>query len=297
MGLRLLTLLLKSLSCLPLGVLQRIGAGLGLLFWLVPNQERRRAEINLALCLPELDADERRRLLRRTLIENGKTLLEMPVGWYGVPERWTRLIRGEAEGMIREAVGRGRGVIIAAPHLGNWELGVHNVTEIAPVTVLYRPPRQQAMEGIITSGRGRMGATLVPTTASGVKALYAALKRGEMVAILPDQQPKAQGRGAGEFAPFFGHPALTMVLVNRLARQTGAVVVFSVMARRPDGGFDWRAFEAEEGIADADAVVAAAALNRGVERCVRMYPEQYQWTYKRFDARPDGGTSPYARRK
>ena len=39
--------------------------------------------------------------------------------------------------------------------------------------------------------------------------------------------------------------------------------------------------------------VAAAALNRGVETSVRMYPHQYQWTYRRFEAQPDGAPSPY----
>ena len=49
--------------------------------------------------------------------------------------------------------------------------------------------------------------------------MYAALKRGEMVTILPDQQPKP-GRGAGVFASFFGVPALTMTLFGRLARRS-----------------------------------------------------------------------------
>jgi KDO2-lipid IV(A) lauroyltransferase len=33
---------------------------------------------------------------------------------------------------------------------------------------------------------------------------------------------------------------------------------------------------------------AAAALNRGVETCLRVAPEQYQWSYKRFRQRPEG---------
>ncbi len=33
---------------------------------------------------------------------------------------------------------------------------------------------------------------------------------------------------------------------------------------------------------------AAAALNQGVELCVRRCPEQYQWSYKRFKTRPPG---------
>ena len=82
-------------------------------------------------------------------------------------------------------------------------------------------------------GRSRSGVRPVPTDPGGIKALYQALGRGEMVVILPDQQPKARVRGAGVFAPFFGVPALTMVLVGRLARKTGAPVIFSFAERLP----------------------------------------------------------------
>src|SRR4029078_7190832 len=44
----------------------------------------------------------------------------------------------------------------------------------------------------------------------------------------------------------------------------------------------------EPEIADEDPVVATAALNRGIEACVRMSPTQYQWTYKRFSFRKRG---------
>jgi Kdo2-lipid IVA lauroyltransferase/acyltransferase len=46
---------------------------------------------------------------------------------------------------------------------------------------------------------------------------------------------------------------------------------------------------AEDAIADADPAVAVAALNRGIEACIAIAPEQYQWTYKRLSFRPSGG--------
>ena len=39
-----------------------------------------------------------------------------------------------------------------------------------------------------------------------------------------------------------------------------------------------------------DLAVAVAALNRGVEDCVRLAPAQYQWSYKRYAIRPPGDT-------
>jgi KDO2-lipid IV(A) lauroyltransferase len=109
-----------------------------------------------------------------------------------------------------------------------------------------------------------------------------------VVGILPDQQPK---QGEGEFAPLFGTPALTMVLLSRLAQRTGATVLFAFAERLQDGrGFRLHFLPAPPGVADPDLATAVAALNRGVEDCVRIAPAQYQWHYKRYSIRPPGDT-------
>jgi len=141
--------------------------------------------------------------------------------------------------------------------------------------------------------RGALAPEQVRAEGAGVRTLYKRLQAGGTVGILPDQQPK---QGDGEFAPFFGVPALTMVLLPRLAQRTGATVLFAFAERLPHGaGFRVRFRAAPDGIAAADLPTAVAALNRGVEECVQLAFEQYQWHYKRFQLRPDGGTNPYWR--
>lgn len=287
--------LVRFVAWLPLPLLRGAGWLLGQLLYRIPNRERRNAEINLQLCFPDYSAAQRRALLHDLLIENSKTLMEMPKAWLGNSDRWVARI--DPAGVVDEMRGllaQGRGLIVAAPHLGNWEVGVHLMSRVAPVTILYRPPRQQAMEAVIVEGRGKQGGKLVPTDRSGIKALFQALRKGEMVAILPDQQPKLDEGGAGVFAPFFGVPALTMTLVNRLANKTGAPVYYLYTRRIPEApGFRFHGHAANPAVADDDPVVAATALNEGVERCVRENLAQYQWTYRRFQSMPDGGKRSY----
>ncbi|NIP73525.1 MAG: lysophospholipid acyltransferase family protein [Gammaproteobacteria bacterium] len=283
----LITLLLRLLALLPLPLAHAAGAGLGWLAWVIPNRARRVTLTNLALCLPERDEDERRALARRSLIETGKTVTEMGAMWFWPPRRVKTAVRGvRGKEVLQAGLNRGRGIILLTAHLGAWELvSLYLVQELA-LTCLYRPPRIEGLEATILRSRERTGARLVPTTPSGVKRLYQALARGEVVGILPDQDP---GRGAGVFAPFFGVAANTMVLVPRLARATGATVVFLYAERLPRGrGYAMRFREAPEGIDDADPAVAAAAMNLGVEACVRECLAQYQWSYKRFKTRPQG---------
>ena len=108
-------------------------------------------------------------------------------------------------------------------------------------------------------------------------------KDGGVVGILPDQQPKA---GDGEFAPFFGMPALTMTLLPRLAQRTGATVLFAYCERigetprRPGVRAAHRSRAGRDRRCRSD--VGVAALNAAVERIARRDPAQYQWTYKRY---------------
>lgn len=109
------------------------------------------------------------------------------------------------------------------------------------------------------------------------------LRQGQVVGILPDQEPL---KDHGVFAPFFGIPVLTMTLVGRLVRRFEAEVVFGAAERTAKGKFRVRIIEAPEGLGDKDPVRAATQLNLGVEQCVRASPEQYTWSYRRFRTRP-----------
>ncbi|MHB8535724.1 MAG: lysophospholipid acyltransferase family protein [Sulfuricaulis sp.] len=285
--------LFRLFARLPLPVAHALGAVLGGLLFLFPNKRRRTAEINLELCFPEMTPRARRRLLRRNLIELGKSLVETGALWTRPKEkllRWVRRISGEDT--LRQALTRGRGLILAVPHLGTWEMiGMWGSINF-PMTSLYRTPPMTQMGGLMRGARERFGARLVAADSAGIRALYRALERGEIVAILPDQVPST--RSAGVFAPFFGIPTSTMVLLSRLAAKTGAPVMFGYAERLARGrGYHLHFLPAAPEIALTDTVAAAAAVNAMVEQCARVLPEQYQWVYKRFRVRPPGAKSFY----
>ncbi len=287
--------LVKLLSRLPLPLLRRAGGLLGRALYRIDQRDTRVARINLRLCLPELPEERREELLRQSLIESGITLLETPAVWRRNPDRWVAQVQpGEGHELVEQALASGRGVIAAGPHLGNWEVGLHYLNSLAQVTALYRPPRFEGLEGLMTSGRSRAGATLVPASSQGVRALLGALRRGQMIGVLCDQMPKQSGSQGGVFAPFFGHSALSMVLVSRMARKTGAEVLFWYMERlADDAGYRMHWLRAPEGIRDPDPQVAATAMNQALESCIRRLPSQYLWTYKRFSMVPPGEVAPY----
>ncbi len=292
-----LRLLVRLLSLLPLRLSRALAAGVGWLLYRLPNRERDAARVNLKLCFPDMGESERELLLRRTLRETAITFLEMPAVWHGATDKWLARIDGDqvAEEM-RALLAQGRGLIVAMPHLGNFELSSPFSARIGRATGLYRPPRKAGLEQVIVEGRNRSGQNrMVPPTRKGLKILTEALAAGEMIGILPDQVPKAARGGMGRFAPFFGVPALTMTLLSKMARRSGAPVYFLAFLRQP-GTLKYKAVgrPGDSAIGGEDLDASLAALNAGVEAMVRLAPEQYQWSYRRFEPQLDGG-SPYSR--
>lgn len=288
----LLGALLRLCAWMPLPLAHGLGVLLGWLLYAMPTRSRHITQINLALCLPEQDRRSRGRLTRRSLAETGKALTESGAVWLWPGERACALVHDvTGEALVREALSAGRGVILAFPHLGCWELVALYCSSRRPMTTLYRPPRVAALDALLRRGRERMGARLVPTDARGVRALYEALRQGQLIGILPDQEPAP---GNGVFAPFFGVPAWTQVLLPRLARRTGAAVVYAYAERLPRGqGFRVHFLPAPSGLSAATPEQGAAVMNQGTETCIRRLPEQYQWSYRRFRTHPTGSPAVY----
>jgi Kdo2-lipid IVA lauroyltransferase/acyltransferase len=287
----LLHALIALVGRLPLRHLHALGALLGRAVRALNNRECRVSRRNLELCLPELEAGVRERLLAQSLVEDGRTLFETCLLWTRPQAENLALIREvEGEALFRAALSSGRGLIVAAPHLGNWELLNQYLAAQAPVSIVYRPPRQRFVELLLRRVRQHPGVTQVRAEAAGVRQLFRDLKAGGMLGILPDQQPK---QGEGEHAPFFGLPALTMSLVSRLLERSEAALLFAFAERLPDAqGFRIVFLAPPEGIAGSGRQ-ALAALNAGVEACVRRALPQYQWGYKRFSMQPHGRHSVY----
>ncbi|MBA8887459.1 KDO2-lipid IV(A) lauroyltransferase [Dokdonella fugitiva] len=272
---------LRLVGRCPLRLVHALGGAFGWLSWLRDGRTRRIAERNLSLVLTQESAENRQRLARASLVETGKALAEVAAIWGNRPEDALALVR-EVRGreLFDAALAAGRGLIVAAPHLGCWELLNYWLAAQTPLAILYRAPRHAVLEPLLLRARGALPVEQVRAEGAGVRTLYKRLAAGGVVGILPDQQPR-QGEGAQ--APFFGVPAPTMVLLPRLAERTGACVLFSFVERLPHGaGFRVHFLPAPAGIADPDIGVACTALNRGVEDCVRLAFAQYQWTYKRW---------------
>jgi KDO2-lipid IV(A) lauroyltransferase len=294
----LLYALAWTVARLPWPLLRALADGVAWLWRATNAREARVARRNLELVHTQLGAAARERLLRDILRTTARQAFETLRLWTRPATRNLRdIAEVHGEALFDAALADPRGVIVAAPHMGNWELLNQWLAAKTPLAVLYRPPDSAVGEAFLRRVRANAGAGVeqVRAEAAGVRTLLKRLQQGGVVGILPDQQPKA---GEGEFAPFFGKPALTMTLLGRLASRSGAQVLLAWCERLPGSApprFALHIAPAPDGIDAADPARAVHALNQAVEAIARRDPAQYQWTYKRYTLRPPGSgeANPY----
>lgn len=275
----------RFLSAWPLAWLHRLGALLGWLTWLSSPTYRRNLRHNTTLAL---GAEGARRIRNAAISHAGRQSLELPKIWLRpLEEVAARVTRISGWELVEAATQAGKGIVYLTPHLGCFEITAQYLSTHAPITVLYRPPKQAWLQTMIEAGRARAQLHIAAADLTGVRTLLKALKRGEAVGMLPDQAPKV---GEGRWVDFFGKPAYTMTLAARLT-ESGAAVIMVWAERLPDGtGYHFHLQAPTQAVAGTTDE-RAQIISQEIEHLIRQCPEQYLWGYNRYK-RPRGVEAP-----
>ena len=183
------------------------------------------------------------------------------------------------------AAAGGRGVVLALPHCGNWDLA-GSIVELAglPIFSVAAKQRNPFMNDLMNRMRGGHGMEVLER--DGGPRVYLEMlrriRRGQVFAILPDTRSRTPALPV----PFLGGTANLARGMALLAIQAGAPVVPLVMRR-----VAWRRFEIEffptlrpDPAADRDAEemrITREVLAR-FAAAIRATPEQWFWYNKRW---------------
>ena len=282
---------LHLIAALPESVTKALAHAAAWLLWQINSKSRRITEVNLRLSFPQMPQAELQQLAKNSLLETSKTALEMPICMLKADKNALKISKVTNRHLVEEALNKGRGAIVIAPHIGNWEFLGEDLAQHFPITNLYKPSKIPAINEIIKAGRRVNGSKLEPTNKKGVFNLLKNLKKGELIGILPDQIPDSDNGTV--FAPFFGQSTATMTLISNFLQRTKSAAVMGMAKRLADGSFEVIYMDVDEDIYSADLQTSVNALNRSVEKIVLLAPAQYQWEYKRFKKGPDGRRNIY----
>ncbi|MGA2435437.1 MAG: lysophospholipid acyltransferase family protein [Bryobacteraceae bacterium] len=279
-----------TLRFTPRWMAERLGRGYaGLLDRLAPRL-RRTGLRNLELALPELSSEERNRIADGVF----RSVARLLVGASRLPSISRRNVREwidyDGSEYFQEAKRRGRGVLIASGHLGNWELsGVgHALLSGETMSVVVRPLDNPLIDRLVKNRRELTGNRMIGKKEL-IRSVLEELKRNGTVGIFVDQNSQID---KDVFVDFFGVPARSGTTFAKLAAHTGATVL--------PGFAVW--IEAERRYRlkfyppldlTGDVAEDTQRVQSAVERAVREYPDQWLWIHRRWKARPPGAPALY----
>lgn len=251
---------------------------------------------NLEQALPELTAEQRARTIDGVFASIGRTLVAFAKFPQIDPKTVNKWIRYEGIEDLDRAHARGKGVLFATAHLGNWELSAFAHALLSrPMHVLVRPLDNPLLESYVERRRALSGNTIVAKK-NFLRPVLQALARNEAVGILVDHNALAE---EGLFVNFFGIPACTSPAFAKLAAHSGAAVV-------PGYAF-WSSVDQQyilrfhpELEITGDTKRDTQTVQRAVEDAVRAHPDQWLWIHRRWKTRPqpvagrETATSPVA---
>ncbi|MFX0565460.1 Kdo(2)-lipid IV(A) acyltransferase [Kosakonia cowanii] len=275
---------------LPYPLLYRLGCALGHLALRVMKRRAHIAHRNLTLCFPHMSEEERQKMVVKNFESVGMGLIETGMAWFWSDRRMRRWMDVSHFEHVRNVQAQGRGILLIGVHFLTLEIGARMFGLNEPGIGVYRPNDNPVIDLLQTWGRMRSNKSMIDR--KDLKGMIRALKAGEVVWYAPDHD---YGPRASVFVPFFAvDQAASTSGTWMLARMSQACVVPFVPRRKPGGkGYELIMLEPECSPPLDDAETTAAWMNKVVERCIMMAPEQYMWLHRRFKTRPQGVPSRY----
>lgn len=281
--------ILKSLVRLPRPVSERLSRCYAGLLDLALPRLRRVARRNLSMALPELTEQERERTIDGVFRSIARLLLafaRMPsIGRENISE-W---IRYEGFEHFEQALRRGKGVLFATAHLGNWELSAFaHALMAAPMHVVVRPLDNAKIDALVSARRTASGNRVIQKK-DFARGILKALAANEAVGILIDQNSSLE---EGVFVDFFGIPASANPGLARIAAHSGAAVIpgFALWSES-EGRYVLRFYPPVE--ITGDPAADTQRVQSRIEAVIREYPDQWLWIHRRWKTRPPGEPALY----
>ncbi len=282
-------LALKSLQWSPLPVAHVLARGYARLLDLAIPRLRHVARQNLAMALPEFTPQRHAEIVDgvfRSVARILVTFAKFPAIRRQPLDRWIRLEGGE---YFDEALSRGKGVLFATAHLGNWELSAFaHAMMTGPMNVVVRPLDNPLIDRLVERRRALTGNRPIGKK-DFARAILKALAANEAVGILIDQNASLD---TGAFVDFFGIPACAGTGFAKFAAHSGAPVIpgFALWSEQ-ERRYILRFYPPL--IMTGDTVRDTQVLQSKLEEVIRAHPDQWLWIHRRWKTRPRGESSPY----
>jgi len=274
----LVKLICYLIRLIPVRLAGAMGAGLGRVIYVVDARHRHIAMRNLNRVYPDKPEAWKRRISRESFAELGRTTFELPHVYLRSKEFLLSRMQVKNIEALEQAKALNKGVILAACHHSNWELGALSFSMLGHTTdIIYRSVRQPALDQFVLHARQRFGTIMQPRDI-GLRWMPRALKNNHCIAVMVDQH-----LSNGTPVPFLGHEGRTTTMPAIFTNKYHTPVV-GVALHRIGRGFHFQLefwpVAIDENI--SDEVEAMQIICDSFAPAIHHRPELCLWIHRRW---------------
>ena len=278
--------MLAAVLKVPVGIALRVGDAIGSATFYLLRKRRRIAIDNLLKSDLGVDEIEARRIAHQSFQSFTRMLVETLFGKAMInASNWREFVDMECSEEARKLMSDPKsGALLAACHLGNWEVALRAAAMLKPINVVYRPFDNPYIDKEMNGGRGSEQLHFIPKADFKATGAIRSLRKGDLFGLMIDQhiggshqRERVQFFGRGAWAP---RSVALMVLASKVpvlvacAARTGKMRFTAHIA----GPIEFR----PTGDRERDTHELTQLFTTEIEKMARRFPEQYMWGHRRW---------------
>ncbi len=250
------------------------------------NAKRRRiARKNIELCFPDINQQQRNKLLKQNFRAQTRSILHYGLFWWAPKFMLKKRIIIKGQQYIEQSQKAGRSVIVMTSHSVGLEAAVSAITMRYPISGPFKLMKNKVTNWLVAKCRTRFG-TIIYTREAGLRPIIKDVRAGQVMFYLPDED---LGKDRSIFVPFFGEQKATIPVLGRLAKTCNADVLPCISCYdEKQHKYIIHILPALKDFPSGDDKKDTIRMNKAIEETVRICPAQYFWTLKLFRTRPEG---------
>ncbi len=235
---------------------------------------------NISKAFPELDVNERKKIIKKMWLNYGKMLAEyIFIKDFRNKEEFSKIVEVENQIILDKIRKDSKPVIFVSGHFNNFELmAMHIEKSGIKLAALYRPLNNKFLNPIMENIRKKyICKNQIKKGKSGTKDMLKFFKQNVSIALMIDQRVSE-----GIKSSFFNEEAFTTTIPAQFVKKFDASIVPIYIERKPNNNFRLKIFEPLQFSKNDTIEKITLNLNSFLEKLVLKNPEQWIWTHNRW---------------
>ena len=248
-----------------------------ILYYLVPIRKKQVFD-NLKLALPDKSSS----WYLKTAKDSYKFFINNFIQFLAFPKSFLKsAITIKGQNLLNNTLDEKKGIIFVSGHFGAWEilaawLGYNKY----PISAVATKQENRGADKFFLELRSYFGMKHIYRK-SALDNMYGVLERGEILALVSDQDAKKRG----VFVKYFNQQTSTPKGAARFHLENGAPIIFTICYQNKPNDYTIE-FHSIKIAPDATIESITQSYTSLLEEYVGRYPEQYFWFHRRWKTKP-----------